>query len=133
MATISNTNLPSSAWTQNNAGSVTSITLNNGVISPYITTSTITSNWNSASPLLSISNDANEVELAESASLVIKGKVIINGDNLEERLERIETLLNIPSRDVTMESKYPKLKKLFEEYMTELSKYKTWDKLKDSK
>ena len=67
------------------------------------------------------------------ASLEVNGKVTINGQDLEERLSTIEKLLQIPQRDVTMESKYPKLKKLYEEYMRELDKLRTWDALKESK
>jgi hypothetical protein len=57
----------------------------------------------------------------------------MNGVNLEKRLSTIEQVLNIPTRDATMEEKYPKLKKIYEEYITELEKYKTWDNIKDSK
>ncbi len=83
-------------------------------------------------PVLTIPNGENKVVLENSATLEVKGNVKINGQDLEERLERIETLLHIPTRDVTLEEKYPKLKKLWEEYNKELAKYRTWDKLKDS-
>jgi len=66
-------------------------------------------------------------------SLIVKGSIIMNGVNLEKRLSTIEQVLNIPTRDATMEEKYPKLKKIYEEYITELEKYKTWDNIKDSK
>ena len=66
-------------------------------------------------------------------SLDVNGTVKLNGEDLEDRLKRIETLLHIPTRDVKMESQHPKLKKLFEEYEKELAKYRTWYKIKDSK
>lgn len=55
----------------------------------------------------------------------------LNGISLEERLSTIEQVLNVPTRDATMEQKYPKLKKIYEEYMRELEKYKTWERIKD--
>ena len=61
---------------------------------------------------------------------MIQGKVIINGEDLQGRLERIETLLNIPIRDVEMEREFPKLKQLWEEYANELEKYKTFERIK---
>jgi hypothetical protein len=54
----------------------------------------------------------------------------INGEFLDERLERIEKVLGIPPRNIEMEEKYPKLKKIYDEYINELAKYTTWDKLK---
>ena len=80
--------------------------------------------------VMTIPHGAKTVEIAKSATLDVKGNVRINGIDLEERLERIETLLQIPTRDVTMEAKYPKLKKIWEEYNRELAKLKTWDALK---
>lgn len=86
-----------------------------------------------STPVMSIPNGSKTVILEEQATLDVKGIVRINGLNLEERLSTIEKLLQIPQRDVTMESKYPKLKKLYEEYMHELEKLRTWDALKESK
>ena len=79
--------------------------------------------------VMSIPHNSDEVVIEPNAALNVKGKVIINGENLEERLERIETLLNIPTRDIEMEEEFPKLKHLWEEYNSELEKYKTWKRL----
>jgi hypothetical protein len=38
--------------------------------------------------------------------------------------------LQIPERDVKLERKHPKLKKLHDEYMKELSKYRMWETIK---
>jgi len=54
----------------------------------------------------------------------------MNGIDLDDRLSTIEKVLCIPTRDVTMENKYPKLKKLYDEYMHELEKYTTWEQIK---
>lgn len=67
---------------------------------------------------------------SEASTLEVKGRIKINGEFLDDRLERIETLLNIPTRNVKIEAQYPKLKALFEEYMSELEKYKTWNRMK---
>jgi hypothetical protein len=64
------------------------------------------------------------------ASLDVKGKVIINGLDLEERLKTIENLLLIPERDVILESKYPSLKKKYDEYIKSLEKYRMWETIK---
>jgi hypothetical protein len=64
------------------------------------------------------------------ASLEIKGKMIINGQDLEERLKTIEKVLMIPERDVKMEAKYPSLKKKYDEYINALGKYRTFEAIK---
>jgi hypothetical protein len=64
------------------------------------------------------------------ASLTVKGKVIVNGIDLEERLEIIERVLGIPERDATIEAKYPSIKKKFDEYINSLEKYRTFDRIK---
>ena len=64
------------------------------------------------------------------ASLEVKGKMIINGVDLEERLNTIEKVLSIPERDVRIEEKHPKLKKLYDEYITALGKYRTFEAIK---
>jgi hypothetical protein len=64
------------------------------------------------------------------AELEVKGRMVINGRDLEERLDTIEKVLQIPERDVKLEKKHPKLKKLYDEYINELSKYKMWHSIK---
>ena len=81
-------------------------------------------------PMITAVAGEDIVRVEEKATLEVKGKVKINGEDLEERLERIEQVLSIPTRDVTMEDKHPKLRKIYEEYMRELAKYKTWDRIK---
>jgi hypothetical protein len=64
------------------------------------------------------------------ASLTVKGKCIINGRDLEERLDNIEKVLGIPEADGDMFTKYPSLKKKYDDYINELAKLRTWDALK---
>ena len=74
--------------------------------------------------------DAVLVANQNPASLEVKGKMVINGRDLEERLDTIEKVLQIPERDVKLERKHPKLKKLYDEYIHALGKYRTFDALK---
>jgi len=62
--------------------------------------------------------------------LEVKGKMTLNGRDMEERLDAIEKVLLIPERDVKLEKKHPKLKKLYDEYMAALGKYRTFESLK---
>jgi len=66
----------------------------------------------------------------DPASLEVKGRLVHNGRDLEERLEIIEKVLQIPERDVILEKKHPKLKKLYDEYINALGKYRTFDAIK---
>lgn len=63
-------------------------------------------------------------------ALEVKGKLVLNGQDLEERLTTIETVLQIPTRDVKLEKKYPKLKKMYDEYINALGKYRTFEAIK---
>lgn len=63
-------------------------------------------------------------------TLEVKGSMVINGRDLEERLNTIETVLQIPERDVILEKKHPKLKKLYDEYIQALGKYRTFEAIK---
>lgn len=62
--------------------------------------------------------------------LEVKGRVVINGQDLEERLKTIETVLQIPERDVKLEQKHPKLKELYDAYIQALGKYRTFEAIK---
>ena len=63
-------------------------------------------------------------------TLSVKGNMVINGRDLEERLTTIEKVLQIPERDVILEKKHPKLKKLYDDYITALAKYRTFEAIK---
>ena len=75
-------------------------------------------------------NPALTIKQTNPPELEVKGRMIINGVDLEERLDTIEKVLHIPERDVILEKKHPKLKKLYDEYINELSKYKMWHSIK---
>jgi hypothetical protein len=80
--------------------------------------------------IMTIPYGEEKMVLEKSATLEVKGNVIINGVNLEERLNTIEKVLLIPERDVKLEAKHPKLKELYDEYIHALGKYRTWEAIK---
>lgn len=85
---------------------------------------------NNGQPIMTIPHGEQTVILEEKATLEVKGNVRINGVDLEERLSTIERVLLIPERDVILEKKYPKLKKMYDEYIDALGKYRTFEALK---
>jgi hypothetical protein len=89
----------------------------------------ITTNTSSTPSTLRVADGVMTV-IGDPASLEVKGKVVINGLDLEERLKIIEKVLMIPERDAIMEDKYPSLKKKFDEYINALEKYKTFERIK---
>ena len=138
-------------YTINNATANTgTITLNTGagvggtgaVGQTYTTTGTSGFNWatpqtqfnsSNGNPVMSMTHGKDEIVLEKDATLTVKGKVVINDRDLEERLTTMEKLLQIPERDVILEKKYPKLKKLYDEYITALGKYRTFEAIKGDK
>jgi hypothetical protein len=75
-------------------------------------------------------NPALTVKQTNPPELEVKGRMVINGRDLEERLDTIEKVLQIPERDVILEKKHPKLKKLYDEYIAALGKYRTFEAIK---
>jgi hypothetical protein len=93
----------------------------------YTTTGTGTTNWATTS---SPYDTVMKISQTSPATLEVKGNMVINGIDLEERLKTIEKLLTIPERDVKLEKKHPKLKKLYDEYIAALGKYRTFEAIK---
>lgn len=87
-------------------------------------------NGGNGKPVMSMPHGKDEVVLEKDATLIVKGKVVINDVDLEERLKTIEKVLQIPERDVILEKKHPKLKKLYDEYIAALGKYRTFEAIK---
>jgi hypothetical protein len=75
-------------------------------------------------------NDNVMIVKNNPAELEVKGRMVLNGIDLEERLKTIEKVLQIPERDVKLEAKHPKLKKMYDDYIKALAKYRTWDAIK---
>jgi hypothetical protein len=101
-------------------------TLNN------ISGSVLTAGLNGTSYTTAWANPTDNVMIVKQdpASLEVKGNVVINGRDLEERLKTIEKVLQIPERDVILEKKHPKLKKLYDDYINALGKYRTFEAIK---
>ncbi len=108
---------------------------------PYLTSNGVSASWSYTNPssnisnghgktLLSIPSGDEKLILEKDATLDVKGTVVINGIDLEERLATIEKVLGIPERDAAMEAKYPSLKKKFNEYINTLEKYRTFERIK---
>jgi len=116
------------AITYNSAKSAASNTLvyttnHTGSAGQFLTNGSNGTSWtNLADNILVAKNNPPELE--------VKGRMVLNGVDLEERLDTIEKVLQIPERDVKLEKKYPKLKKMYDEYIKELSKYRMWDSIK---
>jgi hypothetical protein len=137
--TISNTTANSGTITLNTGAGVGGLTNqplgnititgggNGGAGQIYTTTGTGTSNWitpNNYDQVLTVNAGKSH------PTLEVKGNLVINGVDLEERLKTIERVLTIPERDVKLEKKHPKLKKLYDEYINALGKYRTFDAIK---
>ena len=93
----------------------------------YTTNGTGTTNWATTS---SPYDTVMKISQTSPATLEVKGNMVINGIDLEERLKTIEQVLTIPERDVKLEAKHPKLKKLYDEYIHALAKYRTFEAIK---
>jgi hypothetical protein len=114
-------------------------TINNITTSPltvgnvYTTNTTAGQFYTTATNGTSWSNPNNEVmkiNQTNPPTIEVKGNMVINGVDLEERLKTIEQVLTIPERDVILEKKHPKLKKLYDEYIHALAKYRTFEAIK---
>ena len=92
----------------------------------FLTTGSNGTSWSNAT----VTNQNVMVVKNSPAELEVKGRMVINGVDLEERLKTIERMLTIPERDVILEKKHPKLKKLYDEYINALGKYRTWEAIK---
>jgi hypothetical protein len=99
----------------------------------YTTNTTAAQFLTSGSNGPSWTNQTNEVMRINQTNppeLEVKGRLVLNGQDLEERLNTIEKVLQIPERDVILEKKHPKLKKLYDEYINALGKYRTFESIK---
>jgi hypothetical protein len=75
-------------------------------------------------------NEVIRINQTNPPTLEVKGNLVINGKDLEERLSTIEKVLAIPERDAILEVKHPKLKELYDQYITALAKYRTFEAIK---
>jgi hypothetical protein len=92
----------------------------------FLTSGSNGTTWaNSTDNVMVVSQNPPELE--------VKGKIVLNGQDLEERLNTIEKVLMIPERDVILEKSYPLLKKKYDDYINTLGKYRTFEAIKGNK
>ena len=91
----------------------------------FTTTGTGNANW-VTNPI----DTVMKVNQTNPPTIEVKGNMVINGRDLEERLNTIEKVLQIPERDVKLEKKHPKLKKLYDDYINAFGKYRTFEAIK---
>jgi len=110
-----------------------------GAVPPQLSGQVYTTNPTAGQFLTSGSNGTSwinsnsevmKINQTNPPQLEVKGLVVINGRDLEERLNTIEKVLQIPERDVILEKKHPKLKKLYDDYINALGKYRTFESIK---
>lgn len=73
---------------------------------------------------------ASVIDSINQTEQISAEKITLNGEDLNERLIRIEKALQMPLRDVTMEQKYAELKELANQYNNMLESLCSWDTLK---
>ena len=99
----------------------------NGTAGQFLTSGSNGTSWANSTVG---TNPALTIKQTNPPELEVKGRMVINGRDLEERLDTIERVLTIPERDVKLEKKHPKLKKLYDEYIHALAKYRTFEAIK---
>ena len=68
-----------------------------------------------------------------NGSMRVDVPLIVNGRDIVKELDEMRDAMLLLKRHVDMEEKYPKLKKIKDEYERALAKYTTFDTLKESK
>ena len=68
-----------------------------------------------------------------NGSMRIDVPLIVNGRDVMKELDEMRDAMLLLKRHVDMEEKYPKLKKIKDEYERALARYTTFDTLKESK
>jgi hypothetical protein len=104
-------------------------TTGTGTSGQFLTSGSNGTTWATGTSTIN-TNPAITVKGTNPAELEVKGRMVINGRDLEERLNTIEKVLQIPERDAILEKKHPKLKKLYDEYINALGKYRTFEAIK---
>ena len=119
---------PINVSTANHAVPVlTNTTIPNG---GYITSTGTNTTWTTGTSVANPYDAVMKINQTSPPTIEVKGNMVINGRDLEERLETIEKVLNIPERDVILERKHPKLKELYDAYINALGKYRTFEAIK---
>jgi hypothetical protein len=128
--------MPAFITTQSNGTSASGYgaisTTTTGTSGQYLVSGTGTSTnaiWTTGTNTIQ-NSEVMRINQTNPSTIEVKGNMVINGRDLEERLNTIEKVLCIPERDVKLEKKHPKLKKLYDEYINALGKYRTFEAIK---
>lgn len=70
------------------------------------------------------------IDGGEDGKMEVDVPLVVNGRDVMKELDEMRDALLLLKRDVNMESKYPRLKELKDEYERALEKYKTFEALK---
>lgn len=100
----------------------------------YTTNAPIYNNITSGSiSSTSIADAKITIDGGVNGSMRVDVPLIVHGRDVMKEIDEMRDALLLLKRDVDMESKYPKLKELKDEYERALEKYKTFDAIKESK
>ena len=92
--------------------------------------STITNNTITTT---SLADAKIRIDGSANGSMHVDVPLIVNGRDVMKELDEMRDAMLLLKRDVDMESKYPRLKELKDEYERALEKYKTFEAIKESK
>ena len=98
-----------------------------GNLSSYALTNSTINTTSLANSAITINGDP------VNGSVSIDVPLKVNGRDVMKELDEMRDALLLLKRDVDMETKYPRLRELKDEYERTLAKYKTFDALKESK
>ena len=93
--------------------------------SNYISSNTITTT--------SLADAKIRIDGGVNGSMRVDVPLLVNGRDVMKELDEMRDALLLLKRDVDMESKYPRLKEIKDEYEAALAKYKTFEAIKESK
>ena len=114
-------NTNTNTFNHNGFGSTT------GNLSGYTLTNSTINTTSLANSAITINGDPT------TGSVSIDVPLKVNGRDVMKELDEMRDALLLLKRDVDMETKYPRLRELKDEYERTLAKYKTFDALKESK
>ena len=80
----------------------------------------------------SIADAKINIDGGENGSMRVDVPLIVNSRDVLKELDEMRDALLLLKRNVDMEAKYPRLKEIKDEYEAALSKYTTFDTLKES-
>ena len=100
----------------------------------YTTNAPIYNNITSGSiSSTSIADAKIRIDGGVNGSMQVDVPLVVNGRDVMKEIDEMRDAMLLLKRDVDMESKYPKLKELKDEYELALEKYKTFEAIKESK